>query len=81
MLYKDPQLTYMRCSHLKYSVLDNHSCYNYISSYNIMTTSTNTPVAKHENEESLEVPELPEETNEDTIGNKQADTLALIIYA
>ena len=46
-----------------------------------MTTSTNTPVAKHENEESLEVPELPEETNEDTIGNNQADTLALIIYA
>ena len=46
-----------------------------------MTSSTNTPIAKHENEENLEVPELPEETNEDTIGNNQADTLAQIIYA
>ena len=44
-----------------------------------MTTSTNTPVAKHENEESLEVPELPEETNEDTTGKNKADTFRYVV--
>ena len=37
-----------------------------------MTSSSNSPVAKYEKEDSLEVPELPEETNEDAIGKKQA---------
>ena len=40
-----------------------------------MTSSSNSPVAKYEKEESLEVPELPEETNEDAIGKKQAPKL------
>ena len=45
-----------------------HAIYQVI----IMTSSSNSPVAKYEKEESLEVPELPEETNEDAIGKKQA---------
>ena len=44
-----------------------------------MTSSTNTPIAKHENEENLEVPELPEETNEDTTGKNKADTFRYVV--
>ena len=45
-----------------------------------MTSSTNTPIAKHENEENLEVPELPEETNEDTTGKNKADTFRYVVW-
>ena len=44
-----------------------------------MTSSTNTPIAKHENEENLEVPELPEDTNEETTGKNKADTFRYVL--
>ena len=44
-----------------------------------MTSSTNTPISKHENEENLEVPELPEETNEDTTGKNKSDTFRYVL--